>query len=212
MKIGVLIQARINSSRLPGKVLYPMKGKTLIQNLMRSARKIEADIYCLCVPYGEGKLFKIFADIEEFQVIEGPENDVAKRLLNAIEDFNLEVVVHITGDKVYFLPLETKILLNYYLKHSCDLVTYEESPFKERTGAIFNPNFLKSKYNIGIRGAYELEHVKPIFTENKECKHCIIPIPEYVKNKNYLTYTLDTIDDYLTILKQLKEIDDWELK
>ena len=201
-KVGVLIQARLNSSRLPGKMFFPIQGLPLISRVMIAALRIKADEYIISCPTSDEKIFSIFAELGGFTVISGSENNVVERIIKAVNALKLDVVVHITGDKAFLSAKYTQLSLDHYLSHTCDLVSYEESPLKETTGAVYYPSVLVEALHNPSTTQYQLEHVKPCFTENGYLKHCILPVPDHLKVIKDFTFMLDTDDDYLKILKE----------
>ncbi|MGB6482868.1 MAG: NTP transferase domain-containing protein [Candidatus Acidiferrales bacterium] len=99
-KIGVLVQARMGSKRLPGKALAEVRGKPLLQGLcnrMRLCRSADEVIVATsdqreddaiagaCIAWG-------------FPVFRGPAKDLTTRLLGAAKANNLDAFVRVTGD------------------------------------------------------------------------------------------------------------------
>ena len=201
-KIGVIIQARLTSSRFPGKMFVPLSKLPLLQRSMIAASGIKAEVYCLAVPFAEVKIFEPFAKEMDFEVVGGSEFNVVERLCDAIDKYKLDVIIHITGDKAFLSAKYTQLALNHYLIHTCDLVSYEESPLKETTGAVYYPPILFEALKNDKITQYQLEHVKPCYTENHYLKHCILPVPEYLKKIKNFTFTIDTIDDYLKVKEE----------
>jgi spore coat polysaccharide biosynthesis protein SpsF len=201
-KIGVIIQARLTSNRFPGKMFVPLSKLPLLQRSMIAASGIKADVYCLAVPFNEVKIFKSFAEEMSFEVVGGSEDNVAERLCDTLDKYKLDVIVHITGDKAFLSAKYTQLALDHYLSHTCDLVSYEESPLKETTGAVYYPPVLFDALHSSTTTKYQLEHVKPCFTENPDCTCCVLPVPENLKKIKNFTFTIDTVDDYLKAKKE----------
>ena len=201
-KIGVIIQARLNSSRFPGKMFVPLSKLPLLQRSMIAASGIKADVYCLAVPFGEVKIFEPFARELGFEVAGGSEFNVVERLCDTIDRHKLDVVVHITGDKAFVSAKYTQLALDHYLFHTCDLVSYEENPLNETTGAIYYPPVLFNALRFKTASNYMLEHVKPCFIENPDCTCCKLPVLEHLKKIKNFTFVIDTIDDYLKVKEE----------
>ena len=55
MKIRIIIPARLNSTRLPGKLLKKVNNKTLIEHIIRRANKISSDSLSVCTDHKDIK-------------------------------------------------------------------------------------------------------------------------------------------------------------
>jgi len=97
-RIGVFLQARLGSTRLPQKVLLPLKGGNVLQHALRSLRKIKADVYALLADHNSGSVLEQYAVEEGFNLFIGPEDDVLRRFTSAIHFFNVGRVIRATGD------------------------------------------------------------------------------------------------------------------
>lgn len=100
MKIVATIEARMNSSRLPGKVLMDIGGiKSLecqIQRLKKS--NFIDDIVIATTKNSEDDELVKFAKYNNVKVYRGSENDVMKRILGASKSVNADLQVQTTGD------------------------------------------------------------------------------------------------------------------
>jgi spore coat polysaccharide biosynthesis protein SpsF len=108
MKTGVVVQMRLDSSRLPRKALLPLGQGTLASTVMRRLRNLVADDYVLaCDEESAGTLADI-ASVCGFKVFPGSRNDVLDRYIKAAEHFGLDRIVRATGDN----PLVSTELAN----------------------------------------------------------------------------------------------------
>ena len=83
IKIIASIQARMGSSRLPGKVLMPLGGMTLLDLMItRLSRLIEIDRLVVATSLSDAndKIAALFEDHKKAEVFRGSENDVLNRL------------------------------------------------------------------------------------------------------------------------------------
>jgi spore coat polysaccharide biosynthesis protein SpsF len=100
MKIVATIEARMTSSRLPGKVLLPVLGKPMLHYLihrLRAAPSVQAIVIATTTNATDDVLAKFAAD-EGVLVYRGSEDDVMARVIGAGESAGAEVIVEITGD------------------------------------------------------------------------------------------------------------------
>lgn len=190
MKVCI-IQARMGSKRLPGKVLLPLNGHTVIREVITRCQKIPGiDEVCVATPD-----HKIADTIDGLcSVVFGPEDDVLKRYVIAAEMMKASVIMRITAD----CPLLSPSL--------CGAVLYAlgghdyASNLEPRT---FPQGFDCEAFTIRtLRWADEFckhsqdrEHVTPWMRGAPGIKRINVANPWPMDGRQ----TLDTEDDYRTI-------------
>ena len=100
IKIISIIEARMTSSRLPGKVLMQAAGKPMLGHLVNRLRAVRSlDGIVLATTINEtDDLLEEFSKRMGIGCYRGSENDVMNRVIGAAESANADVVVEITGD------------------------------------------------------------------------------------------------------------------
>jgi spore coat polysaccharide biosynthesis protein SpsF len=102
-----VIQARMSSTRLPGKVMLPLAGLPVLAHVVARARLIEGlDTICVAIPdSGDQQALVDYVDSEPDVVLAvGPEQDVLRRYVIAAEKTNADTVLRITSDCPLFDP------------------------------------------------------------------------------------------------------------
>jgi len=100
MKTAAIIQARMGSQRLPGKVLMDIAGKPMIDHVVERARRCESVdgvIVATSTNSDDDQLADHCRKIG-VNVVRGSEQDVLSRYALAAEKFRCETVVRITSD------------------------------------------------------------------------------------------------------------------
>ena len=100
MKIVATIEARMTSSRLPGKVLLPALGRPMLAHLtsrLKSVPSIDEIVLATTVNSTDEVLVE-FAEQDGIKVFRGSEEDVMSRVIGAAEFAQADVIVEITGD------------------------------------------------------------------------------------------------------------------
>jgi spore coat polysaccharide biosynthesis protein SpsF len=100
MKIVATIEARMTSSRLPGKVMMSALGRPMLAHLtsrLKAAPSIDEIVLATTVNAADDVLVD-FAEKDGIKVFRGSEEDVMSRVIGAAESANADVVVEITGD------------------------------------------------------------------------------------------------------------------
>lgn len=116
MKTGVIVQARNSSTRYPRKMLHDLSGKRAIEWVIDRCQKIDTDYKILAT--SEDKDDDTLADIARkkgWNVVRGSVEDVLGRFAKAIMEYDLDVVVRITGDCILTdYRLVNKALIKFY--------------------------------------------------------------------------------------------------
>ncbi len=100
MKTAAIIQARMGSQRLPGKVLQDIAGKPMIDRVVERVQRCES-IDGVIVATSNADTDDVLADHCRsigVKVVRGSENDVLSRYVLAAEKHHCETVVRITSD------------------------------------------------------------------------------------------------------------------
>lgn len=132
MNICAIIQARMGSSRLPGKALLPLAGVPVIQLVVERARLIEGVDQVLVAtttsPTDDG--LAAFCTAQGIPVHRGSESDVLDRYCAAARQLGADVVVRITGDCPFIDPVESAKVVRAFLAHpGCDYASNTNPPF-----------------------------------------------------------------------------------
>jgi spore coat polysaccharide biosynthesis protein SpsF len=100
MKIGIIVQARMSSQRLPDKVLTKVNGKPLLQYLLERLNNCSSIDQVIVATSNEKSDDSIALFCEEYgaKYFRGPLENVAKRFMMVIEEYNLDAFVRICGD------------------------------------------------------------------------------------------------------------------
>jgi spore coat polysaccharide biosynthesis protein SpsF len=100
MKTVAIIQARMNSSRLPGKVLTDIAGKPLIQRVVDRARaaKVFDEVVVATSQEASDDSLVLYCEENDIPVFRGNLNDVLDRYVQAATKHNADIVVRLTGD------------------------------------------------------------------------------------------------------------------
>lgn len=108
LRIVCIVQQRMGSTRLPGKALLPLAGKSLTQNLLeRVKRATKLDEVVLAVPGTPENecLWQVAHDADcQFYWYRGDENDLVGRYLACAESFGADIICRIPGDNPCVQP------------------------------------------------------------------------------------------------------------
>ena len=100
MKTIAIIEARMTSTRLPGKVLRPILGKPMLELLVeriRRARRVDGIVIATTTNSTDEPIEQLARRLE-IGCFRGSEDDVLERVLRAAHQVQADVIVEITGD------------------------------------------------------------------------------------------------------------------
>ena len=124
-RIVATIEARMTSSRLPGKVLKEVVGKPLLQLMierLRRAPSIDEVVIATTVNATDDALVDLAGRLG-FGVFRGSEDDVLVRVLDAARAFDAEIIVETTGDCPLIDPALVELCIQGYLEAGVDYVS-----------------------------------------------------------------------------------------
>jgi spore coat polysaccharide biosynthesis protein SpsF len=125
MKIVATIEARMTSSRLPGKVLMPADGVPMLKHLvtrLKAVESIQTIMLATSINKTDDPLVE-FAKKENINYYRGSEDDVMLRVIEAAESVNADIVVEITGDCPIIDPQIVEQTIRMFKAHNADYVS-----------------------------------------------------------------------------------------
>lgn len=125
MKIIATIEARMTSSRLPGKVLLPAAGKPMLTHLVRRLQAVPslAGMVLATTTNQSDDTLASFAAAAGIDCYRGSEADVMGRVIGAAEHAGADLVVEITGDCPIIDHELVEQTIRMYLANSADYVS-----------------------------------------------------------------------------------------
>ena len=199
-KITAIVQARVGSSRLPGKVLKKINKKEtillLLQRLSRS-KNIEDIIVAIPKKSKDHQLYKILVK-NNYKVFRGSESNVLKRYFDCATKFSIHNILRITGDNPLVDPNLVDKVVNIYQKKNFDYISnIEKRTFPKGLDIeVFSYKALRQAY-LKTNSKFDKEHVTPYLRRNFSKRY------NYVSKEDFsnIRITLDTIHDFNLIKK-----------
>ncbi len=124
MKPTVIIQARMGSTRLPGKVLMPVSGKPMLWHIVervKGARGI-INVVVATSEKPDNDPIRTFCSENNIQCFSGSEADVLDRYYRAAQHYRADPIIRITGDCPFADPGLIGSLLDLYMGGNYDYV------------------------------------------------------------------------------------------
>ena len=194
---GVVVQARAGSSRLPGKVLMPLAGRTVLAHVIERCLAIEgADVVCCAVPEGnaDDAVAREAARCGA-RVFRGSESDVLDRYWRAARAFGLDVVMRITSDCPLIDPSVSAAVLRLRAETGADYACNNMPPTWPHglDCEAITAAWLERSAREAQR-PYEREHVTPYVRCHPQARRVNLSMPGIGASDH--RWTLDNECDY----------------
>lgn len=199
-RIVAIVQARMASTRLPGKVLRELQGKAvLLHTLERVASTPMIDEVICAIPDGaDCDPIEVAAQAAGFATFRGSETDVLERHWLAAVEAKADAVIRITSDCPLITPEPISALIDLFLNSDAVLVTNNDTRtwLHGLDGEIFTMKALGEAHKEAVE-TFDREHVTP-FIKSHRCRFKILNSACPVKDRIYVDqrWTLDTPADW----------------
>ncbi|WP_163538889.1 glycosyltransferase family protein [Gracilibacillus sp. YIM 98692] len=207
MNIVAIIQARMGSSRLQGKVLKEVMSKPLLEYQLQRVKKSEliTDVVVATTLLPSDDLIIDLCNELNIKTFRGPENNVLERYYQAAREYDANIIVRMTGDCPLIDPFIIDKVIDNYIDNEYDYVSNTQIRTYPRgmDVEVFSGKALKSAYDNAKKG-YEKEHVTPYIYLNK--RYFNIGQVQYKENYSKYRLTVDTAEDFNLISEILKSI------
>lgn len=169
-RLGVLVFARYDSTRLPGKALRLVGGIPLLERVIRRAQLLEWPVYLATTQKRSDDALVELADGLGVSAFRGSEEHVLERAVLAAEDFGLDGFARLCGDRPLF-PVDSlhTALQTMRQQVGVDLVTDNLTGAAVRglTTEVVRTVTLRQILDGGASAA-EQEHVTPSFYQRPD--------------------------------------------
>lgn len=198
MKIIGIVQARLGSSRLPGKVLLDIEGRPLIQHVVErcaASKHIEQIVVATTEEADDDRLARYLDEELKVPVFRGSTDDVLSRFIGAARQAGADMIVRITADD----PLKDAAVIDEAIE------ALLADPSLDYCSNTLNPTFPEGldievfrfaaleRANREARLASEREHVTPYIWKNPDLFR--VKNFEYLENISDWRLTVDKPDD-----------------
>ena len=128
LRIVAVIQARMGSTRLPGKVLKPVAGQPLLWHIVHrlKASHLIEDIAVATSTHPRDDAIVEFGKTHGVRVVRGPEDNVLARFASAAEALDADIIVRVSSDAPFIDAEFVDHLIATLIEQSGDYVLLEE--------------------------------------------------------------------------------------
>jgi spore coat polysaccharide biosynthesis protein SpsF (cytidylyltransferase family) len=196
MSVIAIVQARMGSTRLPGKVLLNLEDRTVLEHVVgrvRSSEHIDDVVVATTIAKDDLRIVELCAYLG-ISVYCGSENDVLDRYYQAAKLFKADNIVRITSDCPVIDARIIDEVISLHLKKNADYTsnTLKETYPDGQDVEVFTFASLKTAWT-DANLASEREHVTPYLRNNPDIfKHASL---EYKEDLSKKRWTLDNAED-----------------
>ena len=198
MRLGIIILARSNSSRLPRKILMKVKNSNLIDYVISIAKKVkfvDKIIVSTTTKKSDDDLIKHLKK-KKINFFRGDLKNVSYRFLKTIDKYKFDTILRLNGDS----PLHSPSLINHSLKifkkKNIDICTnvLKRSFPRGMSIEIMTSKAYKKAYKL-INTEHDKENVTSVIYKNKK-KFKIYNLKNEINQKK-INLSVDTKKDFL---------------
>ena len=200
LRIVAIIQGRMGSSRLPGKVLMDLGGETVLGRVVKRSRRSRLTDTTIVATTESNCDDAVVKECRRLGVscFRGSEEDVLDRYYHAALEYSARLIVRVTSDNPLVDPDLIDEAVMTILKFDADYAS-NRSPRIYPQGLdleVFTFAALQRAHREA-RSPYELEHVTPYFYGHPELFQCVGVKRSF--DFSHHRWTLDTQEDLHTI-------------
>ena len=201
-KIGIIIQARANSSRLKGKIFKYLDNKTLLEWVIKRLKKTKNKNIILATGNLKKNLqIKKICKKEKINFFVGSENNVLDRFYRAAKKYKLDVIIRVCADNPFVDKDEINLLVKEYKKTKCNNDyyfnhrNYDEVTYADGFGAeLIKYKTLETLFNSATKIA-DKEHVTSYIWNNKKLFKMLPCSTKIDKKYHHIICDINTIND-----------------
>lgn len=206
MNIGIVIQARMGSTRLPGKILRQFYGeKSLLETLLDNLRKVGGIKVIVATSINEtDDQLESFLNDKGVLVFRGSENDVLDRYIKAAEVNNIDGIVRICSDNPFLDWRGVVLLVEKAYISSADYIGFSVNNRPSILshfgfwGEFVRLSALRHVAETAKNDTSAHEHVTSyIYNHQNEYRCEWIPCPIFLQGREDIRLTIDTFEDFV---------------
>lgn len=206
MKTVVIVQARMTSTRLPGKVLKAVLGRSLLDYQIERLRRISSanEIVVATTINKTDQPVVDLCDKLSIACYRGSEDDVLARYFSAAQQYAADIIVRVTADCPLIDPRIVDQAIQYYREHcqEIDYVRLEHYP-RGLDAEVFPMTVLAACCREATALA-DREHVTPFIYRHPERYRVrrLYAEQDYSQHR----WTVDTPEDFALIQKIIEAL------
>ncbi len=206
-KILVITQARMTSTRLPGKILLEINHLTLLHYHLERLHNTDWQVVVATTTNVEDNAVQAFCEKEGVPCYRGSEHNVLQRFFETAKKYHPDIVVRVTSDcpliDAGLIAKGLKMYRDENSKHAYVSNCFPRSYARGFDFEIFSMDQLQDAY-ANATEQNDLEHVTPYIWENKSGRVKLLNLAQE-PNNSHLRLCVDERDDFILIEKLITD-------
>lgn len=208
MRIVCIVQARMGSTRLPGKVMMPIAGTPMLGHVMRKVARLNVDDFVVATTDHPGDtVIEDWCKEKKYTYFRGPGDDVLQRYLLVAHYYEADAIVRITADCPLLDPCTSNRVIDIFRQasqvdhHNFEYVSniYPERTFPRGWDTeIFTYGALLVATQ-GVTSFSDREHVTPWIQRHSKM-WCV----KNFEDQSRINFSVDTQEDLDRVRKILE--------
>ena len=191
---AIILQARLDSTRLPKKALLLLDGKPFVFRVMEALNRVPANLRILACPKDSLACFSPLAAEAGFEIFCGPKDDVLERYCRVIRHFGVKRLIRATADSP-FVFIDAAIAINAEATAlKTDYAGYSGLPYGAGVESVNAEALLRAAREA--TSPFDREHVCPYLYTNPEKFSLHRPYAPLRWQGRDLRITVDTQEDF----------------
>lgn len=204
LHINIIIQARLGSTRLPGKILRPILGRPMLSYLIERVRRIQHSHTLIVATTQLPRDDEIVSYCENENVLyyRGSEEDVLDRYYQTCCHFPTDLIVRITSDCPLIDPAIIDQAISLLIKNSSQLDYVSNTLLRTFPRGMDVEVFTFQALKIAAQEAsrpFDREHVTPYIYKHPDLFNIANLV--YMADEAKYRLTVDTIEDFNLVNK-----------
>jgi spore coat polysaccharide biosynthesis protein SpsF len=193
---ALILQGRLDSSRLPRKAMLSLDGKPMILRVMEALKTVDVPLRILACPEDSLDEFKPLAAMCGFEIFAGSKDDVLGRFCSAIRRFGLSAgrIIRATGDNPFVFADAADAINNEAATLDAAYAGYAGLPYGAGVEIVECTALLRAEKEAA--SPYHREHVCPYLYENGAVFAMHRPLAPQKWQRPAMRLTVDTQADY----------------
>ena len=202
MRNIAIIQARQNSIRLPGKVMYKINDTPVIEILYKRLKKSKKLDDIIIATNKKSPNLINFLKKKKIKFFIGSDKNVLNRFYNTALKYNADTIIRITADGIIADPNLIDEFITKFYENNVDYLSNSE-PVTYPDGLDIEVFSFKSleQANKNVTKKYDKEHVTPYIRNHTKNKKLNII---YKENLSNIRLTLDEDEDFESLKRVFK--------
>lgn len=203
-ELGIILQARTGSTRMPEKVILPFyQGKSILDLLLEKTKKLNIPVVLATTTSPSDDRICLLAEKHQVLVFRGSENDVLERFIQAAQQNNFSKIIRVCADNPFLDLAGIQTLIKEFEQSDADYLSYKLAGNKPSILTHFGfwteavrLDALKKTRELTSEKLYH-EHVTNFIYNNPKLFNVqFIPTDPLVFSRADIRMTLDTPEDF----------------